>query len=73
MVDMVGTLVQLAGSHYKACNMRACAWTNPGRKMFDDHFILIYQWWLPNEVIKPSPGPLKTRILPFLGHPKCVW
>ena len=38
---------------------------DPGREMFDDHFILVYPWWLQNEAIKSFLGPLKTKILPF--------
>ena len=33
-----------------------------GPKMYDDHFILVYPWWLQNKaIIKTSPGPLKTQ------------
>ena len=38
-----------------------------GREIFDDHFILVYPWWLQNEAIKTSPGPLKTKNLSFFG------
>ena len=40
---------------------------DPGRGMFDAHFILVYPWWLHNEAIKTFLGPLKTKILPFIG------
>ena len=37
------------------------------QEMFDDHFILVYPWWLRNEGITNSPGPLETQTLRFIG------
>ena len=63
-----------AGPHYKACNARAMCMDqlclDPGREIFDEYFILVYPWWLQNEAIKTSIGPLKHKFCPFLGHPK---
>ena len=40
---------------------------DPGRELFDAHFIYVYPWWLQNQAIKTFLEPLKTTIMPFEG------
>ena len=68
------TLIQLALLFSQAPNTRHTMRTHmdhlcldPGREIFDDHFILVYPWWLQSKAIKTFQGPLKTKILPFIG------
>ena len=41
---------------------------DPGRKIFDAHFISVYPLWLQNKAIKTLLKPLKAKILPFSGR-----